>query len=96
MLRVGFEPKIPASERPQTHTLDRAATGNGAPGVSLLKYSSVFTLSSYLSPPPEAFSACGSMKCPRARGRSTGRSPRLGDLSTAAFPKILNFTHRFK
>jgi hypothetical protein len=23
----GFEPTIPASERPQTHTLDRAATG---------------------------------------------------------------------
>jgi hypothetical protein len=26
---VGFEPKIPASERPQTHALDRAATGIG-------------------------------------------------------------------
>ena len=25
----GFEPEIPASERPQTHTLDRAATGIG-------------------------------------------------------------------
>ena len=24
-----FEPTIPASERPQTHTLDRAITGNG-------------------------------------------------------------------
>jgi len=24
---VGFEPTIPASERPQTHVLDRAATG---------------------------------------------------------------------
>ena len=24
---VGFEPAIPASERPQTHALDRAATG---------------------------------------------------------------------
>ena len=24
---VGFEPTIPASERPQTHALDRAATG---------------------------------------------------------------------
>jgi len=24
---VGFEPTVPASERPQTHTLDRAATG---------------------------------------------------------------------
>jgi hypothetical protein len=26
---VGFEPKIPAEERPQTHALDRAATGTG-------------------------------------------------------------------
>jgi hypothetical protein len=25
-----FEPAIPASERPQTHALDRAATGIGA------------------------------------------------------------------
>jgi hypothetical protein len=24
---VGFEPTIPASERPKTHALDRAATG---------------------------------------------------------------------
>jgi hypothetical protein len=26
---VGFEPAIPASARPQTHALDRAATGTG-------------------------------------------------------------------
>ena len=26
---VGFEPTIPADERPQTHTLDRGATGIG-------------------------------------------------------------------
>jgi hypothetical protein len=26
----GFEPTIPVSERPQTHALDRAATGIGA------------------------------------------------------------------
>jgi hypothetical protein len=26
---VGFEPTIPVSERPQTHVLDRAATGIG-------------------------------------------------------------------
>jgi hypothetical protein len=26
---AGFEPAIPASERPQTHTLDRAAAGIG-------------------------------------------------------------------
>jgi hypothetical protein len=29
MSSVGFEPAIPASERPQTHALDRAATGIG-------------------------------------------------------------------
>jgi hypothetical protein len=27
---AGFEPSIPASERQQTHALDRAATGIGA------------------------------------------------------------------
>jgi hypothetical protein len=26
---AGFEPTIPASERPQTHALDRAVTGIG-------------------------------------------------------------------
>jgi hypothetical protein len=26
---VGFEPTIPASDRPHTHTIDRAATGIG-------------------------------------------------------------------
>jgi len=29
MSLVGFEPNFPASERPQTYTLDRAATGIG-------------------------------------------------------------------
>ena len=29
MLRVGFEPTISAGERPQTYTLDRAATETG-------------------------------------------------------------------
>ena len=29
MLPSGFEPTIPASERPQTHALERAATGIG-------------------------------------------------------------------
>jgi len=28
---VGFEPTISAGERPQTHALDRAATGIGVP-----------------------------------------------------------------
>jgi hypothetical protein len=29
MSPVGFEPTMPVSERPQTHVLDRAATGIG-------------------------------------------------------------------
>jgi hypothetical protein len=29
MQLAGFEPTVPASERPQTHALDRAATGIG-------------------------------------------------------------------
>jgi hypothetical protein len=34
-----FEPTIPASERPQTHVLDRAATGMGhRPEYSILTY----------------------------------------------------------
>jgi len=37
-LLVGFEPVIPASERPQTHALGRAATGSGCLGI-LLNYS---------------------------------------------------------
>jgi hypothetical protein len=32
MLPAGFEPIIPANERPQTHTLDRAATATGRVG----------------------------------------------------------------
>jgi len=31
MLPVGFEPTISADERPQTHALDRAATGTDIP-----------------------------------------------------------------
>jgi len=33
---AGFEPAIPASKRPQTHALDRAATGTGHPVVTNL------------------------------------------------------------
>ena len=29
MLPAGLEPEVPARERPQTHALDRAATGIG-------------------------------------------------------------------
>ena len=35
----GFEPTIPASERPQTDALDRAATGIGFPALYFTKYS---------------------------------------------------------
>ena len=37
---VGFEPTIPAGERPQTYAFDRAATGTGL----LLLYSIFFLL----------------------------------------------------
>ena len=35
---AGFEPAIPASERPHTHTLDRATTGTGALQLSNIKF----------------------------------------------------------
>ena len=35
MPRVGFEPTISAGERPQTYTLDRAATGTGVHIITL-------------------------------------------------------------
>ena len=38
MTLAGFEPAIPASERPQTHALDRAATGIGIFQFSIQKY----------------------------------------------------------
>jgi hypothetical protein len=36
----GFEPAIPASERPQIHALDRAATGASLENKNLLSYTS--------------------------------------------------------
>jgi hypothetical protein len=36
---AGFEPEIPASERPQAHSLDRAATG-----ISLSEYTAIIYL----------------------------------------------------
>ena len=33
---VGFEPTIPASKRPQTQALDRAATGIGKPNTDVI------------------------------------------------------------
>jgi len=38
MLPVGFEPTIAAFERPQTHVLDRAATGTGFTVVVTFNY----------------------------------------------------------
>jgi len=37
MSAAGLEPTIPASEQPQTHSLDRAATGIGCKYDTLLK-----------------------------------------------------------
>ena len=37
MSSMGFEPTIPAGERPQTYALDLAATGIGKTGFCVLK-----------------------------------------------------------
>jgi hypothetical protein len=39
---AGFEPAIPASERPHTHALDRAATGIGVTGNAEILYGTYF------------------------------------------------------
>jgi hypothetical protein len=38
MLTVGFETAIPASQQPQTHALDRAATGIGFSNITSEKF----------------------------------------------------------
>ena len=43
MPSVGFEPTIPADERPQTYALDRAVTGTGHEDISN-KWAIVLTL----------------------------------------------------
>jgi hypothetical protein len=43
-----FEPAIPASERPQTHTLDPAATGIGISVSTLYKFTLTFLTCFYL------------------------------------------------
>ena len=45
---AGFEPAIPASERPQTHALDRTATGIGPAFFSDKKCSAANTMSEEL------------------------------------------------
>jgi hypothetical protein len=37
MFPAGFDPSLPASERPQTHALDRVATGIGVSNVGVNK-----------------------------------------------------------
>jgi hypothetical protein len=44
MTPAGFELAIPASERPQTHALDSAATGTGLYGDSALKYTATASI----------------------------------------------------
>jgi hypothetical protein len=44
MPSVEFEPTIPASERPQTHVLDRAATGQLICSKIIFKYPTVTQL----------------------------------------------------
>jgi hypothetical protein len=46
MSPVGFEPTISAAERPQTYTLDRAATGTG---VHDFRFSKLHILSAVIS-----------------------------------------------
>jgi hypothetical protein len=54
MLPVGIEPAIPASERPQTHALDRAVTWVGGCDISWYEIRTrSLRLSSYGRPPPQ-------------------------------------------
>jgi hypothetical protein len=43
MLLAVFEPTIPASQRPQTHALDRAATGVDKNISGVISYFALFT-----------------------------------------------------
>jgi hypothetical protein len=47
---VGFEPTISAGERPQTHDLDRTATGGGIFILSLRKYYKLTHITQYKTP----------------------------------------------
>jgi hypothetical protein len=42
MPSVGFEPAIPATKRPQTYALDRAATGIGSFQNTVIQFSTNF------------------------------------------------------
>ena len=52
MQPVGFEPTISAGERPQTHSLDRAATGTGNKKFKDRKCYFQFIITFYLFPMP--------------------------------------------
>jgi len=49
---AGFEPTIPASERPHTHTLDRAATGTGNDYVTITIRQTIKITSNYRGTSP--------------------------------------------
>jgi len=50
MLLAGFEPAIPGSGRPQTHVLDRAATGSTVlkTEMSVLRYALINIIMGYI------------------------------------------------
>jgi len=86
MIRAGFEPTIPANERPQTHALDRAATGIGISyPVSRCKWYRVkpnfcgrslagIGIVGSNPPPPEAWMFVVSIVCCQVEVSVTGRS----------------------
>jgi len=82
MTPVGFEPTISAGERPQTHALDRGATGTDPSPFTILKciMKSAFRrashceiLVSFLSYHPTVFQMASSVRCHLPRCCSWGR-----------------------
>jgi hypothetical protein len=49
MPAAGFELAIPAGERPQTHALDRVATGIGRNSVSVFRFNATVDVPSQIS-----------------------------------------------
>ena len=50
MLPAGLEPATPAGERPQTHVLERAATGTGTPSIAPTKWTVLINKNIFFSP----------------------------------------------
>jgi hypothetical protein len=48
MIPAGFELKIPASKRPQTHALDRAVTGVGSTNIKAIKVTVIMRLAGHV------------------------------------------------